>query len=68
MMVSSHMLYKGPLLTRMAPSVVISCASAMDLASCVAMVEGLGERHNASNNYVLYIHVSVSLAYMVHNQ
>jgi hypothetical protein len=67
MMVSSHMSYRGPLLTRIVPPVVISCASAMDLASCVAMVEGLGERHNASNNDVLYIHVSIFLIYMVHN-
>jgi hypothetical protein len=37
--------------------VVISCASAMDLPSCIAMVEGLGERKAASDKDVLYIHV-----------
>ncbi|KIV84582.1 hypothetical protein PV11_00355 [Exophiala sideris] len=38
--------------------IVISCASAMDLPSCIALVEGLGERKAKYGKDVYYIHTS----------
>jgi nucleoside-diphosphate-sugar epimerase len=41
-----------------AHDIVVSCASAMDEPSCLALVEGLGERKRRSSDPVLYIHTS----------
>jgi hypothetical protein len=41
--------------------VVISCASAMDLPSCLALVEGLGNRKASTGVDVHYIHVRIPL-------
>ncbi|KAI1618833.1 hypothetical protein EDD36DRAFT_492214 [Exophiala viscosa] len=38
--------------------IAISCASAMDLPSCIALVEGLGDRKAKSNKNAYYIHTS----------
>ncbi|KAM0251652.1 hypothetical protein ACHAQJ_008112 [Trichoderma viride] len=38
--------------------VVVSCASSLDVPSCLALVEGLGIRKQTSNQDVFYIHTS----------
>jgi hypothetical protein len=40
--------------------VAISCASSMDLESCTALVQGLGERKQKTGQEGYYIHVSKS--------
>lgn len=42
-------------------AVIISCASAMDLPSCEALVKGLGSRKAETDGDVFYIHVQAIL-------